>query len=348
MAGLAHSDEDDARRLAEASAWRVALTEAGLETDAEFAAWLAEDDLNAAAWERVQAPWTHFGAHATAPEMMAARRDALEHARRGGRRRFAPSSRLRGARAAVAASVAILAALSAVGGLYWAATRPEVYRTVLGERRTVTLADGSRVALDSGTMIKVRLRREARKLDLIRGQARFDVAHDVTRPFSVHARDQTVVATGTSFNIDLLGPRVLVTLIEGRVSVVKDQTGDLPFVDGPSAKPSQVRLEPGQQLVSLEASSAPPRVETVSLDKSTAWEGGQLVFDNEPLSAVAERISRYTTRPVVVSDPSAASLKISGVFNSGDVETFIDTVTRYLPVVAVAGKDGSVELRSRG
>jgi transmembrane sensor len=348
MAGLAHSDEDHAR-LAEASAWRVALTEAGVDTDAQFEAWLAKDGLNAQAWARVQAPWSHFGTHATAPEMMAARRDALEHARRGGRRRFAAPSGPWGARAALAASLAVLVALSAVGGAaYWGATKPDVYSTVLGERRTVTLADGSRVALDSGTVIKVRLRREARKLELIRGQARFDVAHDVTRPFSVRARDQTVVATGTSFNVDLLGPKVLVTLIEGRVSVVTDKGGDLPFVVRPAAKRLQISLEPGQQLVSTTASNTAPKIEMVSLDKSTAWESGQLVFENEPLSAVAERISRYTSHPIVVSDPRAAGLRISGVFNSGDVDTFIDTVTRYLPVMAVASKDGGVELRARG
>ena len=68
--------------------------------------------------------------------------------------------------------------------------------------------------------------------ELLSGQARFDVAHDAARPFSVHAGGQTVVATGTAFNVDLLGPQVLVTLI----NVLLFSVGDLPEVDEAESK----------------------------------------------------------------------------------------------------------------
>ncbi|MBX3483025.1 FecR domain-containing protein [Phenylobacterium sp.] len=342
MATVDHDQDDGARRLATASAWRVALADGDAETSEDFEAWLSADARNADAWARVQASWAIFGDHATAPEMMAARRDALEHARRRGQRRFAwPRGRLQ----ALAATAVSLALMIALAGAYWFMTKPDVYRTALGERRIVVLADGSRLAMDSATLIEVRWRRDARKLDILRGQARFDVARDQTRPFSVHARDQTVIATGTSFNIDLLGPRVLVTLIEGHVVVVGDQPGGHRLPAGPKPAGTAVHLEPGEQLVA--GASGPSRVEKVNLDKSTAWEAGQLVFDNEALSAVAARVSHYTDRPIVVADPVAANLRISGVFKSGDAATFVDTVTRYLPVAASVGEDGAVELRSR-
>uniref|UniRef100_UPI002FC75D0E FecR family protein n=1 Tax=Phenylobacterium sp. TaxID=1871053 RepID=UPI002FC75D0E len=245
--------------------------------------------------------------------------------------------------AAAGGAVAVAAGLAVA--VLWAADHPDVYQTRLGERRVVTLEDGSRVALDSATRLTVRLTRQARTLDLVAGQARFDVAKDVTRPFSVQAGRQTVVATGTSFSIDRLGDRVLVTLIEGRVTVI----GAPPRRGTRPAPSASVELKAGERLVAADqAGAAPPIVEKVGLDKATAWENGQLIFEDEPLSAVAERVSRYTESPVVVKDAGVGALRISGVFTAGDLATFVDTVTQYLPVRAEKGSDGATELRSRG
>src|SRR6185503_10937358 len=99
------------------------------------------------------------------------------------------------------------------------------------------------------------------------------------------------VATGTAFTVDLMGPKVQVTLIEGRVVVLREDRG----VDSSSAAAahpsdrSGVPLSAGQQLTVVPA--APPRIETVSLDRATSWEHGVLVFEDEPLASIAERVS---------------------------------------------------------
>jgi transmembrane sensor len=332
--------EDQVARLAAAAAWRVRLEEAGVSSSVEFESWLAEHPGHVDAWRDVQATWAVLGDMATAPELLAARSEALDRARRTQRRRgvvanLRPTA-LWGRRAAAAAAALVLMGALGAGGA-WVALRPATYATAAGERRVVTLADGSKVALDSNSLIRVRLLRHARRLDLERGQARFDVAHDVTRPFSVHARDQTIVATGTAFNVDLLGKRVVVTLIEGRVSVLPDAAAD---------RPAEIRLEAGQQLAAGAALPA-PQVARVSLEQATAWENGQLVFDDEPLASVVERVSRYSKTPVRVASGEVGALRMSGVFNAGDVATFVDTVTRYLPVEARRTDDGAVELRAR-
>src|SRR3546814_3333806 len=109
-----------------------------------------------------------------------------------------------------------------IGAYTWNAQRGDVYRAVAGERRLITLEDGSKISLDARSEVRVRYSKDARRLELLGGQARFDVAHDSRRPFSVRARDQLVIATGTAFNIDMVGSTVLVTLIEGRVEVLED------------------------------------------------------------------------------------------------------------------------------
>src|SRR5262249_2994594 len=95
----------------------------------------------------------------------------------------------------------------------------DVYRTGFGERRFWRLAGGSRLSLDAQTAVKVQYSSDFRALRLLRGQARFDVAHDARRPFQVQAGDRAVLATGTAFNVDLLGDQLYVTLLEGHVKV---------------------------------------------------------------------------------------------------------------------------------
>src|SRR3546814_11650488 len=91
----------------------------------------------------------------------------------------------------------------------------DLYRTVLGERRVVTLADGSTVSLDAASEVRVAYSERARELALVRGQARFDVATDPHRPSAVQAHDQRVVVTGTALHINLFGPQFLSTPSEG-------------------------------------------------------------------------------------------------------------------------------------
>jgi transmembrane sensor len=338
------------RRLAEASAWRVRLSEADSESSAAFEAWLAADPANNhSAWAEVQAPWTAVGEAATSLEVMAARRDALDRARRSSRWRWV---RLDGYRRVAAGAVALAAVACVaiyidIAGDFLVA---DDYHTQLGERETVTLLDGSHVTLDSGTEVKVHYTAGARRLELLRGQARFDVAHDAQRPFTVQARDETVLATGTAFNIDMMGPSVVVTLIQGRVTVLTDHQPERlleairPRASNGQPSTPSFALAAGQQLIAVPA--APARIEAASLDRTSAWESGQLAFDDESLASVAERVSRYTAHPVTVAT-DAASLKMSGIFNAGDLSTFIDTVTHYLPVQASDSPNGSIVLHRR-
>jgi transmembrane sensor len=239
----------------------------------------------------------------------------------------------------------------AVGcGLLWQNFHFDVYRTRAGERRTETLSDGSEITLDSNSEVRVRYSRHSRELILAGGQALFNVAHDVLRPFSVTAAHHEIVATGTSFNVDMLGPQVLVTLLEGHVVVVSHNDGpasaipELAPVGLPPAAPARIDLDAGEQLIL--APRADPTITRINVDHAVAWEKGRLVFENEPLASVVERIDRYSAHPIYISDDTTASLRISGVFHEGDVEGFVSTVVTYLSVRAEQGRDGSVHLSS--
>jgi transmembrane sensor len=320
----------------EAARWRVRLTELGLESTPEFEAWLAEPGRQAA-WARVSGPWNFLGEQASAPpELVAAREAAWGDARRA-QRESAWSWRQYVVGGAVAASL-VLAAWGA--SLIWF-DRPDDYATVLGERRIITLTDNSHVSLDSNSEVTVHYTKASRVLQLLHGQARFDVEHDVERPFSVAAGGNKVIATGTAFNVDLTGPGVVVTLIEGHVVIVDEKSGAGPDNIRPLALRT-VALEAGQQLAI--APQKLPDIRAVNVQRVTAWTNGQLMFDNEPLSQVVAQVNRYTATAIEIRDPSVGAMRISGVFNTGDVAGVVDIVTHYLPVRAVNGRSGVILL----
>lgn len=353
----ADTEEHDAaaRPLVEAAAWRVHLAEANIDSSPDFEAWLAADAANATAWRQVQSGWDFFGDQAAAPELLELRRAALGDARAVGSQRWRPRAFGGGIRRlAIAAGVLVVAAGSVV---YWQSQQPDVYSTASGERRVVTLEDGSQLSLDSLSKVQVRYTASARELTLKEGQARFRVARDVERPFSVSAGDQKIVATGTDFNVDLFGASVFVTLIEGHVVVlpmleeIVQKSRRMTTAPDRSTERSDTRseragrgieLSAGQQLVAT--SSSAPQVATVSLDRATAWQSGRLVFDNEPLSSVIARVNRYSAQKLKISDEKTSALRMSGVFNAGDADGFVSTITQYLAVRADKAPDGSIHL----
>jgi transmembrane sensor len=332
--------EIDTSRLEQAAAWRVRLAESDLDGSPDLAAWIAEDARNAAAWKQVQDPWTLFGEQAASPEIIELRCRALEHAHEAGRGRWVRSRRFAIAhRLGIAAGILVVA----IGGLLVGTQQPDVYSTRAGERRVVTLADGSQVALDARSEVKVRYSAHARELTLARGQARFDVAHDIERPFSVTADGHKVIATGTSFNVDLFGPSLLVTLIEGHVVVSSAPTFSQPAnID---SQIDRIILDAGEQVVF--SPQVPPTVAHVNLGQATAWENGEVVFENDPLPIVVARINRYARHGVLIADTQTSQLRISGVFHTGDIDGFVSTIVAYLPVHADKTADGTTRLTHR-
>lgn len=352
----------DQERLEQAAAWRARLAESADLHAAEFSSWLAQDPRNREAWRRVQAPWDMLGQQATAPGVIRLRHTALAHAHGAVRSSLSWPKRVRRPAMAAAAAAGVLM-LAAGAFLSWQQNRPDVFRTGFGERRVVTLSDGSQITLDSRSVVTVRYTADTRSLTMVSGQAQFDVAHDVTRPFSVIAEGHKVIATGTAFDVDLLGPKFLVTLLKGHVVVLPQSAPAIPWIPAaPSSGPGSatvagaasraasaagdamatIYLDPGEQLVM--SSSGAPRVSHVDIERVTAWERGEIVFDNEPLASVIERLNRYGPRHIIVGDDHTGSLRISGVFHEGDVDGFVSTIAAYLSVSAHERPDGDVIL----
>lgn len=284
---------------AQAAAWLARLhadhQDAGLLPALE--AWIAETPEHAAAFERANAVWAILPRAATHGDDEIGRHTAPARSTRRGLKRPAAM--------AIAACLALFAGL---GVLWWSLADAGAYATRVGEQRVATLQDGSRIALNTDTQVDVRFDAGRRRIELDRGEAMFEVAHDAERPFIVIAGDTRVVALGTVFTVRRTRDEVVVTLIKGRVAVTHQGARDTPAAN------AVVTLRPGEKLT--ESVNGPSRIEPESIERATAWRRGQTVFQDTPLGLAVAELNRYGGPPIVVDDPRLAALPISGVFAS--------------------------------
>jgi len=330
-------------RVDRASQWAVRLMDESMPRNLQedFAGWLDADPLNGEALEEVIAAWRAVDYYAASPGIVDLRESALAEARRALNRRHGVYP-MHGLGWAVAA--ALLLVLASVALSPWLA--PHVYATGVGERRVVTLSDGSRISLDAATIVRVAYSHDERHIWLEHGRAKFDVAKDPLRPFSVVAGDKVVVATGTSFSVERIDNEVRVVLYEGHVAVLEASGGSAPrqLTVGPQQLPADHLLTPGTELI-LPAESIPgirfqpASVERIAPGRTLSWENGLLMFDDEPLDIVVARMNRYAKKPLIIGNPAAARLRISGVFRAGDTKALVEGLTAAFGVQVRQGSD---------
>jgi transmembrane sensor len=293
------------RASAEAAVW-LARLQGDTRTparEAAFKTWLAADPAHRSAFEKATDIWAALpGAAQLLEEPAPAPAPPL--ANRWQRPQMA--------RLALAATVVL-----AVGiGILLMLARPAAYSTGVGEQKVATLSDGSRIALNTDSSVEVRYDAAERLVELDRGEAMFEVAHNSARPFIVRAGDKQVRAVGTSFVVRRDRNGVVVTLLQGRVAVTD--------VRPTAVKSEPTYLDPGDRLRAPVEGLA--RIDAQPADVATAWRRGQAIFSDTPLADAVGELNRYGGPRLVIDDPRLAGLKISGVFATNDTGEFARAV----------------------
>ncbi|MBE1529758.1 transmembrane sensor [Sphingopyxis sp. OAS728] len=162
------------------------------------------------------------------------------------------------------------------------------------------LADGTKVILTDGAKIETQFTTGRRVVILTSGSARFEVAHDASRPFTVIAGRSETTALGTVFEVDLRNGPPRVRLVSGRVEVRSSGGG------------AALRLEPGQ---SAEVPAEGPKVVGMMVSPVAT---SLLAADNLPLGSVLESANKVNAKPVRLADPALATLPVSGRFDLAD------------------------------
>jgi len=240
-------------------------------------------------------------------------------------------------RLATAAAVGVVAC-GVAAFLGYQHYRAPLYSTGIGEQRLVTLADGSRVELNSRTQLSVHFTDTERDVELLEGQALFNVAKDPQRPFIVRSRNLAVRAVGTEFDVDRKKDTTTVTVLEGRVAVR--------FGSAEVSAPAPIMVAAGEQVTGTVHARSPLRASRANVVAATAWTHGTLVFEGSTLADVVEEFNRHNERLIVLADPTLGNMQISGVYASTDPEILLRFL-REQPHVRVDETPARIVISSR-
>lgn len=284
-------------------------------------AWVAADSAHGVAFAKIEASWDATERLRETPVAAA----ELEEVTPGPLKFLASRRVLGGMIAATLVGAVCTFALQLHGAV-------DRYRTELGEERAVTLADGSTLHLNTGTSVEVSLLDDMRTVDLLKGEARFDVAHDARRPFYVNAGSASVRAVGTAFNVRLRADLTELTVIQGTVAVR----------DGASS--TTKRVVAGTAAAIRSGAVAVTPLAPAHLAQRIAWQHGEIEFEGDTLAQAVEEFNRYRTTPLVIGDPQIAGIRIGGTFRSDRSQDFVRALEQGFAIRAVIGHDRSIIL----
>jgi transmembrane sensor len=221
-------------------------------------------------------------------------------------------------------AAAVAAGLAAACVAAWLLIAPpgqQEFSTQAGERREITLVDGSVMDLSPDTAVAVRYRRHERLIDLEHGEALFHVAKNRDRPFIVESASTRVRAVGTVFRVSRTTRDVCVTVMEGLVAVSEAPRGWRAHV-GTQPPVPLLSLAANEQ-VSVDFAGVASPVRWVETSAETAAAADQLLIRDQTVAEIARRFNLRNRLQIEVSDSSLAARRISGIFRADDPQSFV-------------------------
>ncbi|HEV2562223.1 MAG TPA: FecR domain-containing protein [Rhizomicrobium sp.] len=268
---------------------------------ADLDRWLAESPVHLVTFLRLEAAWTRT------ERLVALGTERVEAVHR---------NPFRSIFIRAAAGIAVIAALG-IGSSLFLRPQDRTYSTPIGGRETVNFADGSRIELNTDTIVRTRMTTEQRIVWLEKGDAYFRVKHDGAHPFMVIVGNRRVTDLGTEFLVSRHVKNFEVAVTKGRVW--------LEAFD--KQMPSQsALLLPGDVAVATAESVSVTKKSTQSLANALAWRHGVLVFDHTTLAGAAAAFNRYNREKLEIGDPTIANLTIDGSFQANNLQLFARVV----------------------
>ena len=314
----------------EASGWivRVKAHDASEADRRDFQAWLNADPEHEQAYAKLERTWGTIA--------------SLQHLKGRAAANDSTPTRRSWARPPIAIAAS---ALLAVGGLYWFTRAPssfapsEHYATAPAEVRTITLGDGSTITLSGAGVASIAISDGERRVELTRGYALFDVAHDPQRPFVVHTPEGDITVLGTSFVVRIGEGEVRTTVLRGSVSGIPER-GFL------GASRGSVTARANEEIVLNDDGAALIEINAEAIPRRLAWRDNMLAFDGETLNEAIAQVSQQTGWTFELADPSLGEMRVGG-YVQADPEAFIELMSSSLNLEARREGDRRVMLSRR-
>lgn len=350
----------------EARSWVLLLDQETVSKErlAELRSWLRVSPAHRKAFEKAASAWLDMDKLSSLLQRPALSSVQLEHALEKAEQprglQTLPVRSPQHLRSAfqVAAATVLLAAFATALTFFsgTAGSGVVAYETATGQVKTVTLSDGSMLQLNSGSLVRVAYQKDARRLQLLAGEAYCEVAPNPQRPFLVYTGRFAVRAVGTAFTVQRLDAGVDVTVTQGHVELasfpkpVASITETAPARAGPEGnqkEESRYSVVGGQHIVVANNVKILEQIDARTIGKRLAWRNGMLLFDDDPLTDVVAEIGRYTSQHIVITDPSIRDLKIGGYFRVSDIDLIFDTFRDNFGIEVTRGEDQTVYLSHR-
>lgn len=200
-----------------------------------------------------------------------------------------------------------------------------VYNTVetpLGMRSSLTLPDGTKVWLNAGSRISypVLFADDERKVALS-GEAYFEVKKDREWPFVVNTKNMNIVVTGTSFNCNAYpeNEQVQTVLVEGAVTLVNQSATEL------------ASMNPGELATFDNDNQSITKMKT-DLQKYIAWKNGKLMFRDDKMNKVVEKLERWYNVEFEIADKEIADYVYTATFIDESLDQVLKMLTLSAPI----------------
>lgn len=342
-----HDDETE-RRLEDAAHWIAKLRDPETGDSpilrSEFSRWIADSAANAEAYEELLRLWgltgqpaqllvSHVSAHGNGSLPLPGQgapfdrhgADQTNGAARPSKRMLAATRRTgRERRRGLAALCACLLLMAAISFAFKQTVVTQIasdHQTGTERSSPIQLVEGTSVTLNADSAIAVDINTHHRRVELLEGEAWFEVAENAEVPFKVETKYGDVIVTGTKFNVRLTEDgSAIVSLAEGKVNLSRHN----------GATDGTVALLPGEEARVNPSYISPPT--SSDLLAVTAWRRGQFVFYDAPLADVVNALNRHRSGKIVLLGDQHRSLKISGVFSTTDTNAALSAIEETLPV----------------
>jgi transmembrane sensor len=279
------------------------------EREAAFETWLAQSFAHRVAYIRIEAVWRRTS-----------RLAALRHPMRGNRNDLSARRPFLMRIAVVLGLIGITAIV--VGENIPAHTNEQTFATAIGGHEQVILGDGTRIELNTDTLLRVSVDENLRSVTLDKGEAYFQVKHDAAHPFFVVAGNHRVTDLGTQFSVRHDLDRLKVLLVEGRA---RFETTDADI------RAASLELSPGDEVIVTPTGGVSLFKRTVDVLKTNlGWRRGVIVFNNTSLRDAVSEFNRYGRTKLVFADPKLAGLTIAGTFQTNNIDAFADVLQAAL------------------
>ncbi|HEX3423749.1 MAG TPA: FecR domain-containing protein [Sphingomicrobium sp.] len=304
----------------EAATWLARLqSRSDPQVERKFRRWRDRDPAHAQAFERVASSYQQAGL---------LRYSALASARAAPQPIRSPAPKYAWATAAALVLIVSAALYLARGTALWTSgTEAVMLSTKVGEIRRFSLADGSKVTLDTATAVEVEIGRAGRRALVRTGRARFEVTKG-NRPFVIEAGNSISSAAGAVLDVEKFGDQARVDVVAGSARIGGS---------GPSGK--QLSIQAGESVTAAHGRD----VAQYSRASGPDWTRGMLEFDGTPLEAAVALANRYSNRKIVLS-AGLDGLRVTGAFRAGDIGGLASALAEAFHLTLARTSEGNLVL----